>query len=216
METANHRNILIADKQFLIFEALTSMLGAGNCTRSTMPSYIENVIENGNFNLLIIDPDYFPSDPFLQIEKIKSKWTDLPIMVLANKLTKTDFDLLNRAGVKSILLKTASRDEILTGIDSALKGKKYFSSDVLDVVFNDDGNPVIEAEARLTASEIEVVRLISSGLTTKEIAARRNISFHTANTHRKNIFRKMGVNNTSELIIKSIRAGYIDNIEYYI
>ena len=76
--------------------------------------------------------------------------------------------------------------------------------------------PAVDDTVHLTGSEIEIVRLIAGGLTTKEIASRKNISFHTVNTHRKNIFRKMDVSNASELIIQSIKAGWIDNIEYFI
>jgi DNA-binding CsgD family transcriptional regulator len=75
---------------------------------------------------------------------------------------------------------------------------------------------MIENPGRLTASEIEIVKLIASGLTAKEIALKRHISFHTVNTHRKNIFRKLGVSNSSELIMLAIKSGWIDNIEYYI
>ena len=68
----------------------------------------------------------------------------------------------------------------------------------------------------MTVSEIEIVKMIANGLTTKEIASKRNISHHTVNTHRKNIFRKLEVTNASELIILAIKSGWIDNIEYYI
>jgi len=60
------------------------------------------------------------------------------------------------------------------------------------------------------------VKLIAEGLTTKEIANRKHLSFHTVNTHRKNIFRKLNVSNTSELIMFAIKSGWIENIEYYI
>ena len=74
----------------------------------------------------------------------------------------------------------------------------------------------LEEPKNLTASEIEIVKLIADGKTTKEIAAHKSISIHTVNTHRKNIFRKLGVTNVSELIIQAIKAGWINNIEYFI
>jgi DNA-binding CsgD family transcriptional regulator len=73
-----------------------------------------------------------------------------------------------------------------------------------------------EETGQLTASEIEIVRLVAEGLTTKEIAIRKHISFHTVATHRKNIFRKLGVTNASELLMYAIKAGIIDTIEYHI
>ncbi|MBI5008743.1 MAG: response regulator transcription factor [Bacteroidia bacterium] len=73
-----------------------------------------------------------------------------------------------------------------------------------------------EEPGQLTPSEMEIVRLISEGLTTKEIASRKNISFHTVITHRKNIFRKLGVSSVSELIMYAIKSGWINMIEYHI
>ena len=93
----------------------------------------------------------------------------------------------------------------------------YYTPDLLDLVVDNSEVPQIDEESRnLTHSEIEIVKLIASGYTTKEIAGQRNVSFHTVNTHRKNIFRKLGVNNASELIMQAIKSGWIDNIEYYI
>ena len=68
----------------------------------------------------------------------------------------------------------------------------------------------------LTKTETEILKLIAMGLTTKEIAERRFSSFHTVNTHRKNIFRKLGVNNAHEATKLALRAGVVDSAEYYI
>ncbi|MBF1080731.1 MAG: response regulator transcription factor, partial [Prevotellaceae bacterium] len=57
---------------------------------------------------------------------------------------------------------------------------------------------------------------IAQGMTSREIAEKRFLSFHTVNTHRKNIFRKLGVNNVHEATRYALRAGLIDAAEYYI
>ena len=69
---------------------------------------------------------------------------------------------------------------------------------------------------KLTKTEMEVLRDIALGLTTKEIAEKRFSSFHTVNTHRKNIFRKLNVNNVHEATKYALRAGMVDAAEYYI
>ena len=61
-----------------------------------------------------------------------------------------------------------------------------------------------------------VLHEIALGKTTKEIAFEHNLSFHTINTHRKNIFRKLEVNNVHDAIKYALRAGIIDSSEYYI
>jgi DNA-binding NarL/FixJ family response regulator len=79
-----------------------------------------------------------------------------------------------------------------------------------------DTRKIPQESTTLTGSEIEIIRLIADGLTTKEIALRKFISFHTVMTHRKNIFRKAGVNNASELVMFAIRNGIVDSLDYQI
>ena len=139
------------------------------------------------------------------------------ISILTNSLTKPEFTELTKIGIKNMINKTADREDILAAINAALKGKKYFSEEILDMILEmGESKASPEEPTHLTNSEIEIVRLIAGGLTTKEIAHHKNVSFHTVNTHRKNIFRKLGVSNASELIMHAIRAGWIDNIEYFI
>lgn len=58
--------------------------------------------------------------------------------------------------------------------------------------------------------------MIARGKSVKEIAAERFSSTHTIITHKKNIFRKLGVNNVYEATKYAIRAGIVEMMEYYI
>jgi DNA-binding NarL/FixJ family response regulator len=124
---------------------------------------------------------------------------------------------INKAGINNIILKTAGREEIFEALLATLNGRKYYSSELLDLLF-DSGEKKNQGEepGQLTNTEMEIVRYISEGLTTKEIAQRKFISVHTVITHRKNIFRKLGVSSVSELIMYALRAGWINLIEYHI
>ncbi len=62
----------------------------------------------------------------------------------------------------------------------------------------------------LTKREIDVVRSIAMGLSTKEIAHQLFISENTVESHRQKIFEKLGVHNMAELIVKAIADGYIN------
>ncbi len=68
----------------------------------------------------------------------------------------------------------------------------------------------------LTATEMEIVKAIAQGKTTKEIAEERFSSIHTITTHRKNIFRKLDVNTAHEAIKHALRAGWVNPSEFYI
>jgi len=213
--------ILIADTQFLVVEALKLLLKyderfsiikiVSSCNE------LHKVLEKESFQLLITDFALFDFDSVDDLQKIKQKFPDVAVLVLTNLINKAEFTELSKIGIKNIIYKTADREEIFAAVDAALKGKKYFAEEILDMILEQgEIKPVMEESVQLTGSEIEIVRLIASGRTTKEIAQNKNISFHTVNTHRKNIFRKLGVSNASELIIHAIKSGWIDNIEYYI
>ncbi|MBW8333006.1 MAG: response regulator transcription factor [Prolixibacteraceae bacterium] len=222
MSTNNFsKKIVIADSQFLVVETLKTLLGIDErfivADVVSSQSELLKVLDNGFYDLLITDFSLIDYDSIDDLLKIKQKFQPISILILTNSISKTEFAELSKIGVKNIIYKTADRDEILSAVDAAFKGKKYYAEEILDMILEQGDNKSVPDEpTHLTSSEIEIVRLIAGGLTTKEIASQKNISFHTVNTHRKNIFRKMGVSNASELIMHAIKAGWIDNIEYFI
>ena len=114
----------------------------------------------------------------------------------------------------SILLKDSPMSEIREAIDFTIRGNRYICQSVTEMLLRPD--TMDEESIKLTKTETEILKDIALGMTTKEIAAKRFSSFHTVNTHRKNIFRKLGVNNIHEATRYAFRAGLIDSAEYYI
>lgn len=214
-------NVVIADTQFLVIEALKSLLSSDSrfsITAIVGTQYdLNNTLKTESCQLLITDFNLIDFEGLGDLQELRKKFPDLAILILTNSLSKSDITELSKIGIRTVVYKTSDSDEIWSSIDAAIKGKKFYSSEVLDLILElGENKSLLEEPSNLTSSEIEIVRLVASGLTTKEIASRKNISFHTVNTHRKNIFRKLGVSNTSELIIQAIKSGWIDNIEYYI
>jgi DNA-binding NarL/FixJ family response regulator len=217
----NTIRVLIADSQFLITESLKHILKDDVrfhvCNVVMEKKELTKELVRENISLLIIDPSFIELSSFSELREIIRSYPHLHLLVITNGLTKNELLELNNLGINNIILKTAGKEEIFEALAATLKGKKYFSNELLDLLFdiNEKKNTGEEA-SQLTTSEIEIVRLISEGLTTKEIASRKYISFHTVITHRKNIFRKLGVSSISELIMYAIKAGWINIIEYHI
>jgi DNA-binding NarL/FixJ family response regulator len=213
--------LIIADGQFLITESLKTILtDEGSYIVEavlTDKTEIIKALTNSEVAILIIDPLFIDLISLSEIKEIKENFPKLKIIVLTNSLSKTDLHELNQLGIKNIILKTSDREEIFEALNAAVKGKKYYSNELLEILFEltEKKNPG-EETGQLTPSELEIVRLISEGLTTKEIASRKYISFHTVISHRKNIFRKLGVSSVSELIMYAIKSGWINMIEYHI
>lgn len=114
-----------------------------------------------------------------------------------------------------IVLKESSMAEIKEALLFATAGKRYICQQVMEQMLTPEQHTEVGLP-KLTKTETEVLKDIALGMTTKEIAAKRYSSFHTINTHRKNIFRKLGVNNLQEATRYALRAGLVDEAEYYI
>jgi DNA-binding NarL/FixJ family response regulator len=214
-------SVWVADSQFLIVQALTSLIEDDD--RYSFRGYLSSkkellrLFEGNPKGILIADINTLDFDNVDDFKNAVLPSNEISVLILTNSISKSDLVELTRAGFKNIVYKTVDRDELFSAVDATLKGKKFYSSELLDMMLGlNMGKQIVEESRALTASEIEIVKMVSQGFTTKEIAFRKNISFHTVNTHRKNIFRKMEVSNVSELIMKAIKLGWIDNIEYYI
>jgi len=217
----NPVRVLLADSQFLITESLRHLLNQnGKHEVSNVVSEKEEVIRiltNESIGILIIDPFYTEFTEIADLRIITANFPFVNIIILVNSISRKELHELNSVGITNVVLKTAGQQDIIDSINSALTGKKYYSNELLDLLFDQSNSKgAIPETGQLTASELEIVRLISEGLTTKEIAAKKFISFHTVISHRKNIFRKLGVKSVSELIMYGIKAGWITTIEYYI
>lgn len=115
----------------------------------------------------------------------------------------------------SILLKESPIQEIRECLMFARRHQRYICQRMAELLLAPQVSS-LEEEVKLTPTEVEILKDIALGLTTREIAEHRFSSFHTVNTHRKNIFRKLGVNNVHEATKYALRAGLVDSAEYYI
>ena len=114
----------------------------------------------------------------------------------------------------SVVYKDGPMSEVREALSAVNRHTRYLSQRALEsIVIQQRGE---EATSVLTTTEMEIVKAIALGKTTKEIAAERFSSIHTVTTHRKNIFRKLGINTAHEVVKYALRAGLIDASDFYI
>jgi DNA-binding NarL/FixJ family response regulator len=117
----------------------------------------------------------------------------------------------------SVVLKDCLLDEIEAALRLAiLRSGRYICHRIANLLQNKRSVPDATPPPALTSTEWDILKLIALGKTTKEIAEERFSSTHTITTHRKNIFRKLDVNNVHEATKYALRAGIVDLAEYYI
>ena len=115
-----------------------------------------------------------------------------------------------------IVMKESPLQEIREALQYAASGRRFICQRMAEMLLTPNTSSSADDMVKLTKTETEILKCIALGMTTKEIAEKRFSSFHTINTHRKNIFRKLGVNNAHEATKYALRAGLVDSAEYYI
>jgi DNA-binding NarL/FixJ family response regulator len=119
-----------------------------------------------------------------------------------------------KAGARGFLLKSDAAKEVVSAVDALIHDRTYFNSRVGEMVltrFLHGGRPP-EGEyglPTLTPREREVLQLLAEGQTTKEVAATLHLSVKTAETHRSNLMRKLGLHNVSELVMYAVRNNIV-------
>ncbi len=103
--------------------------------------------------------------------------------------------------VDGILLKTCGTDELATTLTSIMKGNKIIDKNIPD--FFDRSNTPKKLIPRLTKTEIEVLKLLGSGLLRKEVADRMNKSTYTVDFHCKNLLKKFNTNKMPVLLVEA-------------
>jgi len=129
-------------------------------------------------------------------KEVREQWPGIFVIGLStfNQLSLIQKMIAN--GASGYVLKNATEDELMEGIETVIQGKMYLSDEAAKVLrkSKEDEVPLI------TSREKEVLELIATGLTNNEMAAKLFISATTVDTHRKNLLAKLSAKNTAELV----------------
>ncbi|MDR2423993.1 MAG: response regulator transcription factor [Prevotellaceae bacterium] len=212
------RTFILADNQDITREGLLSLFDktafADRVSTATNRAELKEQLIKYPEAAVILDYTLFDFSESGMLN-MKSRFHDSLWLLFSDELSKHFMRQILFSGEQfGIVMKTDPREDIVTALKYAASDEAFLC-DLARQILEEDV-PVTGAHDNLTASERHILREIALGKTTKEIAFEQNLSFHTINTHRKNIFRKLEVNNVHDAIRHAIRAGIIDAAEYYI
>jgi len=176
---------------------------------------IEQLKSNGDA-VVILDYTLFDINDIDELEILHDRFPLARWILFSFELSQ---DFVRRAiamsPLFSVLLKDSPLSEIRDCIRYALHCQRFICQRMTEILLAPPPSAPLE-DVRLTPTEVEILKDVALGMTTREIAEKRFSSFHTVNTHRKNIFRKLGVNTVHEATKYALRAGLVDSAEYYI
>lgn len=145
--------------------------------------------------------------------QVKEKFPHTAVVILSMYGDKKHILEALQAGAKAYVEKKAVSSELVQAVREARVGRRYLGPSLADIVVDAylekaDSGPTDPYES-LSNREREVMHLAAHGHTNSEIAERLFISRRTAETHRANFMRKLGLNNQTELLRYALQRGIL-------
>ena len=144
---------------------------------------------------------------------------DVAILILTMHDSDQTIREVLRAGARGFLLKSDAGRDLVSAFEALEQKRTFFTTKVSQIVFEgflDRRDPAqinrssIElSHDLLTTREREVIQLLAEGKTSKEVAVTLNLSVKTAETHRTNLMRKLGLHSVADLTRYAVRNGIV-------
>jgi DNA-binding NarL/FixJ family response regulator len=124
------------------------------------------------------------------------------------------------SGARACILKSDAPRNLILAVRTLARGRPFFSLSVSEAILkayhaqeSAAGDDSSRCQSRLTTRELEILRLVASGKSNKEIAALLAISVKTVAAHRTNIMRKLDVHSTPQLLNRALRDRLVEVLE---
>lgn len=140
--------------------------------------------------------------------RMRAEMPDTALLVLSSDTSIATLETLLSIGIDGFLAKTSEEAAMLDAIRSVAAGYEYFGTDIARLIER-ISLAKKASDSLFTPRELDVIRLSCQGLQYKEIAGELGIKYLTVVTIKNNIFRKLGINNTVELVLYAIKKELI-------
>jgi len=153
---------------------------------------------------VVLDLSMPNMDGLEAMEVIGENYSEMRVLVLTMQKDPDHFRQAMNSGACGYVLKDDAYDQLVKAVRTVAAGKKFISPSVSDFRLQKktaqstpQAGPPVDI---LTGREKEVLKLIANGLPNKNIARRLKISIRTAETHRANLMKKVGIRSTAGLV----------------
>ncbi|SIQ85806.1 DNA-binding response regulator, NarL/FixJ family, contains REC and HTH domains [Chryseobacterium sp. RU33C] len=211
--------LTIFDEPMLYTEGLSRLLSQSNIF-STID--ICNSLENLSKNLKETPPEMLVmssnmlmlSEICKLVESIISEHKNTRITIIGSSYDVIDIRKLFNKGIKAYLDKNCTYDEFLKSINVLLLNDIYICDHakerMINFISNEEGKPNPHIKEPLTRREMEILKLICDGCSSKDISEKLFISINTVETHRKRILLKLNAKNSVGIVKYAIENHIID------
>jgi DNA-binding NarL/FixJ family response regulator len=201
--------LLLADDHMLFAEGLQSLLRDEFELLGTVGNGKELVEATHRLNpeVILVDISMPVLNGFDAVRRIRKDGNSAKVIFLTMHDDETLVAEAFRCGGSGYVLKQAAGEELVTAIREVAQGNNYLTP----MITSRPVEPLASGPPKMTLTprQREVLKLISEGMTMKEIAVELNISTRTAESHKYEMMQALGVETTAELIRYAVRLGLI-------
>jgi len=147
------------------------------------------------------------------IKLIEEKHLDCEAMVISGFQDEHNVFNALQAGAKAYILKHDESQKITDAIITMMEGGAPISPVIARLMLQkfQPIQPAIELTEALTERQVKILKLVSQGFSSKEIAEKLSISYYTVTTHIKNIYNKLQVNSRAEALHEAVKLGLLSS-----
>ena len=216
----NHLRILIADDHAItrggLRDLLSSTPGWTVCAEAATGREAVALAELYRPDIVVMDivmPELSGLEATRRIRRLLPR-TEVLVLSLhySDELVRKVMD----AGARGYVLKSDASKDLLSAIRAVANHQPYFTSSANEVLVkgmcdqNPEASSSVSMYQTLTGREREIVQLLAEGQSSKGIAVALGISVKTAETHRTNVMRKLGMHSVSELVRFAVKHHMIE------
>lgn len=208
-------SIVVVDDHKLIREMWTRMFAEKNDVEiageaGELDEAVE-LIKQVRPDIVLLDINLFDKSGLEAVPQIRKYSPGTRIIAVSMHNQPAYAKKMLQLGASGYVTKNSSHTEIFKAVEEVMSGRKYVCTEIKNIL----SDQILETESEeggmkdLSLREIEVIKLINKGHSSKEIASELNISVRTIEVHRHNILKKLKLKNTASLL------SYINNNRDY-
>ena len=206
--------ILIADDHAYIREGLKQILAETSdmvvAGEAADGQEVLDQVRKDDYDLVLLDIAMPGRSGLDTLGQLKHEKPELPVLVLSIYPEEQYAIRAFKAGASGYLTKESAPEELISAIRKVTQGGKYVSSSLAEkLAFNLEKDTEKPLHEMLSDREYEVIIMIASGKTVKEIADKLSLSVKTISTNRVRALKKMGMKNNAEITYYAIKKGLV-------
>lgn len=207
--------VIIADDHPVVLKGLKEILQenfSGMTFDEVRRGYeLINKVHQNDYNLVLLDISLPDINGIEVLKEIRKRKTRLPVLIVSMYPEEQYAIRSIKAGAQGYITKRSASDELVAAVNKILSGKRYINPAFAEqMVIDFESDTEAPPHEKLSVREMQVMKMVASGLTNKEIAEQLHLSINTVRTYRVRILEKISVRKTNELIWYAVKYGLVE------